>query len=816
MPSTYTDRLSGVSTSVAVKAPCKAYSSTAITQVGEQTIGGVACVDGDRYLYNLSPANVLNGIWVVREGAHERAKDFDGSRDAVKGTMVLVQPGLPGATRWYELSTSDPVIGTTAISFAQHDPEETQLRADLASTASGNGAALVGKRNTLGLFDASVVTVDGALDELGYKTKGQFPCALTSSMTGTQVDAAIAAAQARAVAAGGGVIMLPSGSYPSQTLPAPASNVFFRAVGGRGTTTLYRDNPGAGGHWCARNRDGVSVSNYGWIDVAFDGKRANFTNASSEWYRNAFYFAADGSAVYRGIYFLGCDFKNISQDAIRVEAWTTTSSSNKVRVIDGSCTTEPAYQYTATTDAVALSATDNRRTGGDHYRQQQVYEVYLTATDPNGADAAYGRINFVDSVYAYNKCSSIRTAGDMKRGSQRAWVLFNETYTMFDCHHSVDGAFDWLVMGNIGQQASALGSNTNFIEFQGERGALKANVFDGGGYTLDGIFGHDYQGPWGTPGGHGEHGQVSKLITIEGNTIRNVAHSAMRLLNIWGGSVRGNTIADCGYYGVLHAVGASRYASDGTTRLYGKSLGIGDNFIDNTGTNGGAFGTERPGVSCQHSNAVPYYPDVLGSNRDASGRENYYVPSNVARTVGPSVGSATTYCRFVREHAHLEMNPNRWLDVASATTVKFWDNNGGGQLSAATQVTAVANLPWNVPQAAKLSDADATLRTARLVSGLSVSAGDVVYVRFRLKRDTSAAESVMVQEKTGTGTFLASNFIAMDIAPTVWTEYLARFLITQGDNCQINLVPATNFNSAAATGASDWADVRIGINQVPA
>lgn len=685
----------------------------------------------------------------------------------------------------------------------------------LASPAVGQGASMVGKRNTLGLFDSAVITADAALDELGYKSKGQFPCALTTSMTGAQVDAAIAAAQARAVAAGGGVVMLPAGSYPSQTLPAPTSNIFFRAIGGRGTTTLYRDNPAAGGHWCTRNRDGVSVSNYGWIDVAFDGKRANFANVSSEWYRNAFYFAADSSAVYRGIYFIGCDAKNIQQDFVRVEAWSTTSGSNKVRVIDGTCTTEPAYVYTSTTDAVAIADSDARQMGGDHYRQQQVYELYVAPTDPNGADAAYGRINFVDSVYAYNKCSSIRTAGDMKRGSQRAWILFNETYSMHDCHHSVDGAFDWVVTGNMGEQASAVGTNTNFIEFQGERGLISFNSFNGGGNTLDGIFGHDYQGPWGTPGGHGEHGQVSKLITIEGNTIRNVAHSAMRLLNIWGGAVRGNTISDCGYYGVLHAVGASRYASDGTTRLYGKSMNTGGNYIDSVGTDA-AFLNQKPGVSCQHSNAVPWYPDVLGSNRDASGRENYYVPSGVARTVGPSVGAATTYCRFVREHAHLELNPNRWLDVATATTVKFWDNSGGGQLSAATQITAAANLPWNVPQAATLSDADGTLRTARLISGLAVSAGDVVYVRFRLRRNTSTAEGLLVQEKTGTAGFLTSNYIAMDIAPTNWTEYLARFLVTQGDNCQISLVPATNFNNAAATGASDWADVRIGINQVPA
>lgn len=681
--------------------------------------------------------------------------------------------------------------------------------------AAAAGALMVGVDNAAALFDASVITVGGALSELGYAGKGRFACALTSSMTAAQVDAAIAAAQARAVAAGGGVVVLPAGSYPSQTLPAPAGGVFFTSAGGRGSTTLYRDNPAAGGHWCARNRDGVSVANYGWLGVSFDGRRANLPNASAEWYRNAFYFAADANAQFTGIYFLECDFKNVQQDAIRFEAWSSTSGSNRVRVIGGSCTTEPAYRYTVTSDAVALASTDSRQAGGNHFRQHQTYEIYLAPADPSGADAAYGRINFVDSVYAYNKASYCRTGADIKRGSRRAWVLFCETYNMHDCHHSMDGSFDWLLLGNQGQQAAAYGTNTNFIEFQGERGCIKANVFDGGGNAMDGIFGHDYQGPWGTPGGHGEHGQVSAQIQIEGNTIRNVARSGVRLLNIWGGSVVNNVISLCGYYGVLHSSGASRYASDGVTRLYGKSLFIAGNTIDTTGTDA-AFLNQKPGVSCQHANGVPWFPDVLGANRDSAGIENYYVPSGLARKVGAAGAGATTYCRFVKASAHKELNPNRWLDVASATTIKFWDANSGGQLSAATQVTTAASLPTDAPQAATLSDADATLRTARLVSGLAASAGDVVYVRFKTKRGTNTGESVMVQEKTGTGSFLSSNYIATDVAPAAWTEYLARFLVTQGDNVQINLVPAANSNNGAATGAGDWADVRIAVNQVPA
>ena len=46
MPSISTDRLSGLGAGLAIKAPCKAVSTAALTLSGEQTVGGVACVTG--------------------------------------------------------------------------------------------------------------------------------------------------------------------------------------------------------------------------------------------------------------------------------------------------------------------------------------------------------------------------------------------------------------------------------------------------------------------------------------------------------------------------------------------------------------------------------------------------------------------------------------------------------------------------------------------------------------------------------------------------------------------------------------------------
>lgn len=144
MPATATDRIDGLTTSVAVKAPCKVASTANITLSGPQTISGVAVVAGDRVLVTAQTNAVDNGIWVVQAGTWKRAKDFDGQRDVVQGTMVLVGP-QDSARRFYGVITPNPiVIGTTEIEFDEFDPTEEQLRVDLADTTNpANGAALV-------------------------------------------------------------------------------------------------------------------------------------------------------------------------------------------------------------------------------------------------------------------------------------------------------------------------------------------------------------------------------------------------------------------------------------------------------------------------------------------------------------------------------------------------------------------------------------------------------------------------------------------------------------------------------------------------
>lgn len=146
MPATYTDRLNGLTTSVAVKAPCKAAATTALTLSGEQTVDGIACVTGDRVLYALDGGSVSNGIWEVSTGAWTRAKDFDGNRDVVTGTLVLVHnDGSANLELWIVRTTGDIVIGTTSIDIDPANADESTVLVDLANTVNAEkGAGMVG------------------------------------------------------------------------------------------------------------------------------------------------------------------------------------------------------------------------------------------------------------------------------------------------------------------------------------------------------------------------------------------------------------------------------------------------------------------------------------------------------------------------------------------------------------------------------------------------------------------------------------------------------------------------------------------------
>ena len=90
MGSTVTDRITGLSTSVAVKAPVDAITSGNIALSGLSVqAGGVWVTDltaGYRVLVKDQADPKENGIYTAFTSEWRRAKDFDGYRDVVKGS----------------------------------------------------------------------------------------------------------------------------------------------------------------------------------------------------------------------------------------------------------------------------------------------------------------------------------------------------------------------------------------------------------------------------------------------------------------------------------------------------------------------------------------------------------------------------------------------------------------------------------------------------------------------------------------------------------------------------------------------------------
>lgn len=140
---TQNDRVLGIVGNAAIKIPVRVASTSNLTLSGEQTVAGVTCVSGDRVLVKSQTDATQNGIWDVDTGTWERAKDFDGSYDAVQGTLIPVYRGA-GTYALYAISNTDPVvIDTSSLTFETVD--DVALAALLASTSDVSlGDGLVG------------------------------------------------------------------------------------------------------------------------------------------------------------------------------------------------------------------------------------------------------------------------------------------------------------------------------------------------------------------------------------------------------------------------------------------------------------------------------------------------------------------------------------------------------------------------------------------------------------------------------------------------------------------------------------------------
>jgi hypothetical protein len=119
MVSSITDRAYGLSSNVAVKAPCLWLAVANCPLSGLTGVQDGAPNVGDRVLVISQTDPTTNGIYNANNGAWCRSGDFDGVNDCVQGTLVIVYyPNTQGFV--YQLITPNPIIGTTPLQFQSY------------------------------------------------------------------------------------------------------------------------------------------------------------------------------------------------------------------------------------------------------------------------------------------------------------------------------------------------------------------------------------------------------------------------------------------------------------------------------------------------------------------------------------------------------------------------------------------------------------------------------------------------------------------------------------------------------------------------
>lgn len=213
MPSTVTSILDGLSTSVAVKAPCRTATTANITLSGLQTVGGVALAEDDRVLVKDQTVTSQNGIYAASTGSWTRTKDFDGNRDVRNGTLVLVENS--GTNIYYRVTTANPiVIGTSSIVFelvAGAVTQGTLGQALYPITAAEAGASVTPVSY---FYESSVVSAQGTnvLRDIASNQIASIIAGDASSQTASTVDDGLQAALNASRQ-----VNLPSGTYAVAT-----------------------------------------------------------------------------------------------------------------------------------------------------------------------------------------------------------------------------------------------------------------------------------------------------------------------------------------------------------------------------------------------------------------------------------------------------------------------------------------------------------------------------------------------------------------------------------------------------------------------
>lgn len=234
-----------------------------ITLSGEQTVGGVALVEGDRVLLTYQDAAAENGPWLVDAGAWTRPTDFDGAGEAPTGLLVQVSEG-DNAGLWRLTTQGSNVIGTTGLTWR---PFSLRSAAKVPFRAGG---------------DALPETAQDALQRLGVYPQSFGATGLVSAADDTEAfNKATIAAQALGVP-----LIVPQGTYRVrmwtvlrvggglniQVHPEAVIKLFGPLTGTDSVIEVYADNTRiSGGIWDGGAPDATTTVGDNVVIKAFSG-----------------------------------------------------------------------------------------------------------------------------------------------------------------------------------------------------------------------------------------------------------------------------------------------------------------------------------------------------------------------------------------------------------------------------------------------------------------------------------------------------------------------------------------------------------------
>lgn len=145
-----TDRLQGVDIGVAFKPACTVASTASLTLQAAQTVDGIAVGEGERVLVTSQTDAKENGIYISDSSTWMRARDLDGARDAIPGTLVYVDRGSNFANTIWVINSSSTAtsvdVGTDDIVWTGSifgSTPSLSITADYTVLASDEGRTIL-------------------------------------------------------------------------------------------------------------------------------------------------------------------------------------------------------------------------------------------------------------------------------------------------------------------------------------------------------------------------------------------------------------------------------------------------------------------------------------------------------------------------------------------------------------------------------------------------------------------------------------------------------------------------------------------------